>query len=156
GGFVAAHYVARRDLTARLVDTRLLLHDRLAGGLDGQITIGRDRDAIGTRELEPDGARISARSYHEIVFELVLVAVVHRVDSRVHGAIPDSRIVRNTGVPLFPLADEVVRGGGHTAFRHDRWSRIGGSQLQFHAAAAHRHQRAVRGECKAGARSARN
>src|SRR5262245_57525459 len=67
---------------------------------DLQVTFMIDGGARSAAQIHSDVARIGAGSNDEVVFQSAAAAVVDEVDSGVHAAVTDPRVIRNVGMPL--------------------------------------------------------
>jgi len=83
------------------------------------------------RDIERDGAGISAGSDHEIVFELLLISVVNEIDTGIGVLVAHFRIVRDVGAPLTGIvAQEIVALAFLFVRAGDRGGRV--SADEFH------------------------
>lgn len=64
-----------------LIDARAAMAQPAPTGLQLQIAIRIDFNSLGAAKCQADGAPRRAWSHHEIVFKLVLVAVIDQVDA---------------------------------------------------------------------------
>src|SRR5205807_6622376 len=95
--------VAPGDLAPRAVDVlindrRVLNHFPVADA-EMEAPLGIERDVARAAEAECDARRIGARCDHEIVLELLSVAVVDRVDAGPDPGLPHAREVGNVARP---------------------------------------------------------
>ena len=109
-----------------------MLDHLIAAQPDHQCAVAVHPQLLGALKPDVDRPRIGPRRHHEIVFQQLLIAVVHQVDAGINSRILHRAIGRDVGAPLAGIvADEIVAlagqrvGPGHTGMR------IGASQ--FHA-----------------------
>src|SRR5262249_53880383 len=92
-----------------LVDEGLVFADVAPGGVQHQVATGVKVHRVGAREGKGDGTRVRARGYDEVVLQLLLVAVVDEVYSRIDLLVLDLGVGRHVRMPLGAvLAAQVV------------------------------------------------
>src|SRR4051812_19917603 len=80
-------------------DGRMLDHVATCG-VHYQVSRSVERDGSSAVEGQPDRAGIGTGSDHEIVFELLLIAVVDQVDAPIDTLVIDFGVVGDVGMPL--------------------------------------------------------
>ncbi len=96
-----------------------------------QIAVGADRDTAGAGELEPHLPGIGARVDQDVVFDLVVGAVVGDVDAGIDVVEADARARLETELPAVAIgADQVVHGRRRAFQAH--FTRTGGRAREPH------------------------
>ena len=80
-----------------------------ARSFDDQIARGIGAHLAGPINREPDRPGVSPRRDNEIVFELLLVSVIHQVDTGVDSPLGNLAVIGHVRVPLLRVpADKIV------------------------------------------------
>ena len=118
--------LGRPDL---LIQHRSVLGEIPRRGVDDQVTLGIDREALGSIELDADRIRVRARGDDEVIFQASAGAVIDHVNAGVHIAIGDLGIRRDICMPLGAIAsDEIVAHPGRPTQPLDRRLRVPSDQ----------------------------
>ena len=84
-----------------------------ARGVQDEVALGVKRFPRDAAKRQPDGAGARAGLDHEVVLELLLIAVVDQVDAAVDAVVGHLGVVGDVGVPLRGVvADEVIAHAG--------------------------------------------
>lgn len=93
---------------------------RAAGGLQDQVACRISSNLPGTQDLELDPTGISSGRDCEVVFQLLMISVVNKIDSWIHIFVADSGICLNISLPLRGVsADEVIDPARLSLFSDD-------------------------------------
>ena len=105
-------HVASADFAAStggvLINHRPLLSHAPGRALHHQIAFAGYLQTAGAAEAHLDRARVGARRQHEVIFQLIVAAVVNHVDAWICLAILHPRIVGHVRVPVSPRANHVI------------------------------------------------
>ena len=92
-----------------------------------------DGQFFGSSQIERDGTRIGARSNNEVMFQLLLVAVVEQIHAGVHFAIAQLGVRGNVCVPLpGVVAYEIVGLARQLVERLNPWRCVSTNQFHSH------------------------
>ena len=80
-----------------LIDDRAMLHDFRIVFLHDKVAVRVQRQSVHTIETQRNAIRVRMRLYNKVVFELLLVTVVNKVDAGIDTLVSDSRIGGNVG-----------------------------------------------------------
>ena len=94
-----------------LVENRLAEGDGSVLGLDGETAVGIEAGGLGAGEVQADGSGVGVGGDDEVVFELALVAVVHKIDAVIHPGILHLGEGGDGGVPLGGVVAQNIVGG---------------------------------------------
>ncbi len=101
------------DAIDDLIGDRGVFDHVSARGVQDEVALGIKRFPRDAVKRQPDGAGARAGLDHEVVLELLLVAVVDQVDAAVDTLVGHLGVVGDVGVPLRRVvADEVVTHAG--------------------------------------------
>ena len=93
-----------------------------ATSVQDQVASGIHVRVVGARKAKTDACRVGTRGDDEVVLELPIVAVVHKIHSGVHVSILDPGIGRDVRTPApRVVADEIVDLAGQLLLRYDLW-----------------------------------
>ena len=132
---IAARFpVAARDLHAAplglLIDERRLEADFTVADVEQEIASIVYTNGLRALERELDDVRIRARRDDEVVFELLLIAVVDEVHSGIDVLVFDCPVAWNLRVPVSAIAaDDVVALSGQFVVLRDARCRVAVNQL---------------------------
>ena len=92
-----------------------------------------DGQFFGSSQIERDGTRIGARSNNEVMFQLLLVAVVEQIHAGVHFAIAQLGVRGNVCVPLPRIvAYDIVGLARQLVERLNPWRCVSTNQFHSH------------------------
>src|SRR5215471_13513387 len=97
---------------AGLIDDRLAQLELLAANVQDQISVRIQECLACSGNAESNDFCVRMRSNDQIVFQFVLLTVVHKVYTRVNIVIAHAAIIRNVGLPSI----QVSRKTGFAAF----------------------------------------
>ena len=93
--------VDRPALAARfLIKRRLVQTHGLPGSRQLQIALRRELHAFCAVHAQANPPRIGARSYHKVVLQLLLAAVIDQVDAGIDALVANPCVVRDISAPF--------------------------------------------------------
>src|SRR5438067_4251930 len=117
-----------------LIDNRFVQSDLAIAAAEQQVTIAVDADAkwqlIETSEFQNDAGRVTTWGHDKVVFQLLALAVIEKVDTRVDSLKIDLGVVGNASDPTpRVITDEIVTQAVRFAGAADLHSGTGRAQL---------------------------